>query len=417
MANKVLLKKSSTAAKVPLVGDLDYGELALNYTDGKLYYKTASNTIKSFTDDTSVVTLTGTQTLTNKTLTTPVVNRIDWAASGTGAPTFTTRSDGTKLTLYPSVGASSADYAIGINAATLWSSIPTNASDHYFKWYGGETEVASLSGTGNLTALGNITASGDVLGAYLRSTNSSGDEGGEILLYKPQTNTVIAGTGVTIDIYQNKIRFFEQGGSARGAYIDISAAGAGVSSSLLSGGATVNSFSSIAVSGQTSVAADSSTDTLTLVAGDGITLTTDHTTDSITITGSGAYSGLKEISQTGISTSTTVYSASATTYRGAKYTIQITNSTAYAMYEFLVMHDGTGIYFPYSPNAYAGDAGGNFQNYFHGDYLDSIATTKIQVGNTYHALNWAVSGGNLVFSASCSSGTIDIKGTALLIKA
>jgi hypothetical protein len=133
--------------------------------------------------------------------------------------------------------------------------------------------------------------------------------------------------------------------------------------------------------------------------------------------GGGGYSGLAEISQTGISTSTTVYSTSATTYRGAKYTIQITNSTAYAMYEFFVMHDGTGIYFPYSSTAYSGDSNGNYQNFFSGDYLDSIASSKIQVGNTYHALNWAISAGNLVFSASCSSGTISIKGTALLIKA
>ena len=48
MANKVLLKKSSVAAKVPVVGDLDYGELALNYQDGKLYYKKADNSIDSF---------------------------------------------------------------------------------------------------------------------------------------------------------------------------------------------------------------------------------------------------------------------------------------------------------------------------------------------------------------------------------
>jgi hypothetical protein len=45
MANKVLLKKSSVVAKVPTTSDLDYGELALNYADGKLYYKNASNTI------------------------------------------------------------------------------------------------------------------------------------------------------------------------------------------------------------------------------------------------------------------------------------------------------------------------------------------------------------------------------------
>lgn len=48
MANKVLLKKSSTASKIPLVTDLDYGELALNYTDGNLYYKNSSNVVKSF---------------------------------------------------------------------------------------------------------------------------------------------------------------------------------------------------------------------------------------------------------------------------------------------------------------------------------------------------------------------------------
>ena len=45
MANNILLKKSSVAAKVPTTGDLDYGELALNYADGALYYKTSSNTI------------------------------------------------------------------------------------------------------------------------------------------------------------------------------------------------------------------------------------------------------------------------------------------------------------------------------------------------------------------------------------
>lgn len=45
MANKVLLKKSSVIGKVPQPGDLDYGELALNYADGKLFYKNTSNTV------------------------------------------------------------------------------------------------------------------------------------------------------------------------------------------------------------------------------------------------------------------------------------------------------------------------------------------------------------------------------------
>ena len=48
MAQTVLLKKSSVAAKAPLATDLQYGEVALNYTDGKLYFKDSSNVVKSF---------------------------------------------------------------------------------------------------------------------------------------------------------------------------------------------------------------------------------------------------------------------------------------------------------------------------------------------------------------------------------
>ena len=84
-------------------------------------------------------------------------NRIEWAATGTGAPAFTTRNDGTKVLLYPATSGSQVDYAIGINAATLWSSVPVNSSSFYFKWYGGETQVASLDGTGAFTAVGGIS--------------------------------------------------------------------------------------------------------------------------------------------------------------------------------------------------------------------------------------------------------------------
>ena len=47
MSNKVLLKRSSVAGKVPASLDLEYGELALNYADGKLYFKNNSNTVQS----------------------------------------------------------------------------------------------------------------------------------------------------------------------------------------------------------------------------------------------------------------------------------------------------------------------------------------------------------------------------------
>ena len=57
------------------------------------------------------------------------------------------------------------------------------------------------------------------------------------------------------------------------------------------GGGSSNSFATIAVAGQSSVVADSATDTLTLVAGTGITITTVAGTDTITIAASGGAAG------------------------------------------------------------------------------------------------------------------------------
>jgi hypothetical protein len=82
-----------------------------------------------------------------------------------------------------------------------------------------------------------ISSSTDIYSyGYLRSLNSSGDEGGEILLAKSVTNNTLTGSGITIDSYQNRIRFFEQGGSARGAYIDLTECDPGVGTNLLAGG-------------------------------------------------------------------------------------------------------------------------------------------------------------------------------------
>ena len=53
---KVLLKKSSVSSNAPGTGDLDYGELAINYADGRLYYKNSSNQIKNFVDSDVVIT-------------------------------------------------------------------------------------------------------------------------------------------------------------------------------------------------------------------------------------------------------------------------------------------------------------------------------------------------------------------------
>lgn len=65
-----------------------------------------------------------------------------------------------------------------------------------------------------------------------------------------------------------------------------------------SGEVNQNAFSNIAVSGQTTVAADTATDTLTVVGGSGISVTTDAGTDTITIT-STVTSGASDFDQLG----------------------------------------------------------------------------------------------------------------------
>ena len=51
MANVIKIKRSSTASATP--NTLEYGELAINYTDEKLFYKNGSNLIKEFSLDQS----------------------------------------------------------------------------------------------------------------------------------------------------------------------------------------------------------------------------------------------------------------------------------------------------------------------------------------------------------------------------
>lgn len=95
---------------------------------------------------------------------------------------------------------------------------------------GSNDQILTSNGSGALVAESLLTFDGTKLSVLYQA----GDEGGEILLSKPITNTTLTGSGITIDSYQNKIRFFEQGGAARGAYIDITACAAGVGTNLYS---------------------------------------------------------------------------------------------------------------------------------------------------------------------------------------
>ena len=86
-----------------------------------------------------------------------------------------------------------------------------------------------LTGTDNMVYDG---TSLKVLSGNIESQYQSGDEGGEFRLNKPVTNTTLAGA-VSIDIYMNRLRIFENGGTSRGYYVDITGGGANASSSLV----------------------------------------------------------------------------------------------------------------------------------------------------------------------------------------
>lgn len=65
----ILLKKSSVAGKVPLSADLAYGELAINYADGKLYFKDSNNQVKAFSQAPNLQDITDSGNVTTDSLT------------------------------------------------------------------------------------------------------------------------------------------------------------------------------------------------------------------------------------------------------------------------------------------------------------------------------------------------------------
>lgn len=128
-----------------------------------------------------------------------------------------------------------------------------------------------------------------------------------------QTDFVIQdgdGTNVTIND-GNYIKFIEGAGS--GATIDINWTDTTPGSSgdpydltfavtNTDKGSSQNIFKNIAVSGQSAVVADTNNDTLTLVAGTNVTITTDAATDSITINSAASDNIFKNIAVSGQST-------------------------------------------------------------------------------------------------------------------
>jgi len=89
----VVIYNSGTATNVPLAANLTFGELAINYTDGKLFYKNNSGVVVSFASG---------ATISNDTATSSNVYPL-FASVTTGAPT-TIYTSNANLLYKPSTG-------------------------------------------------------------------------------------------------------------------------------------------------------------------------------------------------------------------------------------------------------------------------------------------------------------------------
>jgi hypothetical protein len=105
-------------------------------------------------------------------------NTVDWGTVGSAAPTFTTRSNGTKVVLYSLMAAATVDHAIGVESGHTWFTAPQATGAYGFKWYGGTTLAATLNGLGDLTLVRNLTAVGGAFTGKLATAASAAGAAG-----------------------------------------------------------------------------------------------------------------------------------------------------------------------------------------------------------------------------------------------
>ena len=177
------------------------------------------------------------------------------------------------------------DQAAGVGVTVVavnpWSvGVGTTAYNTYFT--AGRVGVGTTQPGYNLDVGGNINFSGNLYQNHTLFQSGSGVSGVGI-----KTAGGIAGLGATIIDFRGP-------GVTTAQYDSIAGIGTIFFHSVTSGSggeANQNAFSNVAVSGQTTVAADSETDTLTLVAGSNMTITTNASNDTITFASSGGGGG------------------------------------------------------------------------------------------------------------------------------
>lgn len=176
--------------------------------------------------------------------------------------------------------------SIPINAATDGIAVPDTGSNNYLTFscaedLTGDTKLNFIVNDSDRTLT--IGADTTLSGGTHSGTNTGDQNVFSTIAVSGQSNVVADTTSDTLTL-------------VAGANITLTTDAGADSVTIAASGGGGNAFGTIAVSGQTSVEADAASDTLTLVAGSGITITTDAGTDSVTITSS---AGGGNVSNTG----------------------------------------------------------------------------------------------------------------------
>jgi hypothetical protein len=131
-------------------------------------------------------------------------------------------------------GAQNITGSLTVSSVAVVSASVTLPSGSILSLTSGSNLVIQNNGIAEIT--GSLKVSGSTISlitSVLQIGTGSGDEGGEMLLAKSQTNNSLTGSGITIDSYRDRLRIFEQGGDARGVYIDLAKTPAGVAGELI----------------------------------------------------------------------------------------------------------------------------------------------------------------------------------------
>ena len=191
MANKIIIKKSSVAAKVPLASDLEIGEISVNLADQKLYSKNASGTVilvgSSATG--TVTSVSGTGTVSGLTLTGTVTSSGSLTLGGTLSAVTSLNSLTGGLSIVAgnntTVTASGANITIGDSGYTIVNITAT-------------TYTFVLSDVQKLIIF-NPSANGTYTIPPVSSVNFPVGSAIDVIRYSGPTVTFAAGSGVTLN--------------------------------------------------------------------------------------------------------------------------------------------------------------------------------------------------------------------------